>query len=64
MVTVNHAPQVAGLQICLINTMVQIDAALDSGDRRAFRVWTSRWASLTRRLENLLLKIATAADPT
>ena len=59
MATVNHAPQVAGLQICLINTMAQIDAALDAGDRRAFRIWTGRWASLTRRLENVLLKIAT-----
>jgi hypothetical protein len=56
----NHAPQVAGLQICLINTMAQIDAALDNGDRKAFRVWTGRWSSLTRRLENLLVKIATA----
>lgn len=57
---INHAPQIQGLQISLINTLEQIDAALDSGDRRAFRLWTGRWASLTRRLENTLLKIATA----
>jgi hypothetical protein len=56
---INHAPQVQGLQICLLNTLEHIDAALDSGDRRAFRIWTGRWASLTRRLENTLLKIAT-----
>lgn len=56
----NHAPQIQGLQISLINTLAQIDAALDSGDQRAFRIWTGRWASLTRRLENVLLTIATA----
>ncbi len=55
----NHAPQVVGLQVSLINTLVQIDAALDAGDRRAFRLWSARRSSLTRRLENVLLKIAT-----
>lgn len=60
--SINHAPQVVGLQISLLNTLTQIDAALDRGDRRAFRLWSTRRASLTARLSTLLVKIATA-DP-
>lgn len=59
-VYVNDAPQVAGLQISLLNTLTQIDCALDRGDRRAFKLWAQRHASLTARLSTLLVKIVTA----
>lgn len=61
-VSVNHTPQVVGLQVSLLNTLTQIDAALDRRDRRAFRLWTARHASLTARLSTLLVKIATAQE--
>lgn len=53
--------EVAGLQICIMNTDAQIDAALDSEDRRAFRVWCLRRASLISRIERVLVDAAMAA---
>lgn len=54
--------EVSGLQLCVLRALEQIDCALDMGDRRAFRVWCGRRASLTKRLETLLVSIATATD--
>lgn len=59
-VRITHTPQVQGLQISLSNTMEQIDRALDAGDRRAFRLWSSRYRSQTARVATLLLQIATS----
>lgn len=53
-------PELAGLQVSISNTLTQIDAALDRGDRRAFRLWSDRYRSLSVRLANLLVKLATA----
>jgi hypothetical protein len=52
--------EISGLQVCIVNTDAQIDAALDSGDRRAFRVWCLRRASLIARVERVLVEAATA----
>lgn len=41
-------------------TLERIDSALDARDRRAFRAWSKRHASLTRRLEALLFDMATS----
>lgn len=56
--------EISGLQICISNTDAQIDAALDTGDRRAFKVWCGRRASLIAKLERQLLALATAPQPT
>jgi hypothetical protein len=56
----NPSAEISGLQICILNTDAQIDAALDSGDRRAFRVWCLRRASLIARVERVLVEAATA----
>ncbi|WP_154814730.1 hypothetical protein [Actinophytocola xinjiangensis] len=53
--------EISGLQICILNTAAQIDAALDNNDRRAFRVWCLRRASLIARVERVLVEAATAA---
>lgn len=53
------AGEISGLQLSMLRALEQIDCALDKGDRRAFRVWSGRWASLTARIERLLLTIAT-----
>lgn len=58
-VRITHAPQVAGLQISMLKTLTHIDRALDSGDRRAFRLWSARYRSQTARVAALLLEIAT-----
>jgi hypothetical protein len=55
--------EITGLQLSLSNTNEQIDAALDKGDRRAFRVWCNRRTSLIARLERQLLALATAPQP-
>lgn len=55
----NSAAEISGLQVCIVNTDAQIDAALDSGDRRAFRVWCLRRASLIARVERVLVEAAT-----
>lgn len=57
----DNSAEISGLQICIQNTDAQIDAALDSGDRRAFRVWCLRRASLIARVERVLVEAATAA---
>jgi hypothetical protein len=59
MTNTNPSAEISGLQICILNTDSQIDAALDSGDRRAFRVWCLRRASLIARVERVLVEAAT-----
>jgi len=52
-----RAPQdseIAGLTATIQLTCARIDAALDSGDRRAFRVWCGKRASLLARAQALL----------
>jgi hypothetical protein len=56
----DSSAEIAGLQICIVNTDAQIDAALDNGDRRAFRVWCLRRASLIARVERVLVEAALA----
>lgn len=55
----NASAEISGLQICIVNTDAQIDVALDNGDRRAFRVWCLRRASLIARVERVLVEAAT-----
>lgn len=55
--------EVSGLSIMLANADDQINKALDEGDRRAFRVWCQRRASLLARVEKALLSVATAKAP-
>jgi len=57
----DSSAEISGLQVCILNTGVQIDAALDNNDRRAFRVWCLRRASLIARVERVLVEAATAA---
>ena len=52
--------EIAGLQLQLRSTMTNIDQALDRGDRRAFKAWSRKWASLNARAGSILLAIATA----
>lgn len=59
MTTSIHDSEIAGLQIVLRDVLSSIDKALDRGDRRAFRVWCRKRASLITRLESLLLSLAT-----
>jgi hypothetical protein len=47
--------EITGLSICIANTDAQIDAALERGDRRAFRVWCQRRASLVAKRERALM---------
>jgi hypothetical protein len=56
----NPSAEISGLQVCIVNTDAQIDAALDTGDRRAFRVWCLRRQSLIARVERVLVEAATA----
>jgi hypothetical protein len=56
----NASAEISGLQICIVNTDAQIDVALDNDDRRAFRVWCLRRASLIARVERVLVEAATA----
>lgn len=56
----NASAEISGLQVCIVNTDAQIDVALDNGDRRAFRVWCLRRASLIARVERVLVEAATA----
>ncbi len=58
--THNH-PEIAALQQCIANTLDQIDCALDRRDRRQFKVWCGRRASLSTRLSSMLLALTT--DP-
>lgn len=55
--------QVFELQVALKNTCLQIDGALDRGDRRAFKVWCRKRANLIARLESTLLAIALTPQP-
>jgi hypothetical protein len=57
----DSSAEISGLQICIMNTTAQIDAALDNNDPRAFRVWCLRRASLIARVERALVEVATAA---
>lgn len=56
----DSSAEISGLQVCINNTDSQIDAALDNGDRRAFRVWCLRRASLIARVERVLVEAALA----
>lgn len=55
--------EITGLQLTLASTMEQIDAALDTGNQRAFRLWCQRRESLIARLERTLLAVATSEVP-
>jgi hypothetical protein len=57
----DNSAEISGLQVCIRNTDAQIDAALDANDRRAFRVWCLRRASLIARVERALVEVVTAA---
>lgn len=57
-VRANHDSELAGLQIVMRSTLASIDAALDRGDRRAFRAWCKKWASLSTRAGNVLADLA------
>jgi hypothetical protein len=57
----DSSAEISGLQICIQNTDAQIDAAIDANDRRAFRVWCLRRASLIARVERVLVDAARAA---
>lgn len=50
--------EITSLSIALDNTDSQIDAALDRGDKRAFRVWCQRRKSLVARRERALMAAA------
>lgn len=55
--------EITGLSIALSNTDLQIDAALDRGDRRAFVLWCRRRTSLLAKIERTLLAVATTEVP-
>lgn len=55
--------EVAGLSLAVDRACEQIDAALDQGNRRAFRVWCQRRTALIARRERALLAAATAEVP-
>lgn len=55
--------EITGLTLALGRADEQINTALDAGDRRAFRIWCGRRASLLARLERTLLAVATAEVP-
>lgn len=59
-VRIDHDSELAGLQIVMRSTLASIDAALDRGDRRAFRVWCKKWASVGTRAGNVLADLASA----
>lgn len=48
-VRIDYDSEIAGAFITLRDTMAKIDAALDRGDRRAFRAWCKKWASVSAR---------------
>jgi hypothetical protein len=52
--------EISGLSVCIVNTDAQIDAALDQGNRRQFRLWCQRRQALLARRERALLEAATA----
>jgi hypothetical protein len=47
--------EITGLHLSVLNTEGYIDRALDLGDMRGFRVWCRRRASLTARLQRILI---------
>jgi hypothetical protein len=53
-------PEVYVLRSKLERAESEVDAALDRGDRKAFRVWTKRRAALATRLADLLTRMACA----
>jgi len=55
--------EVAGLTLSVDRACEQIDAALDTGNRRAFRVWCQRRTALIARRERALLLAATTEVP-
>jgi hypothetical protein len=59
-VSVDHFSEIHGLQLVMRDTLASIDAALDRGDRRAFRAWCKKWASLSARAGAVLVELARA----
>jgi len=57
-VRINHDAELRGLQIVMRDVLASIDQALDRGDRRAFRLWCRKWASLSTRAGNVLADLA------
>lgn len=55
--------EITGLTHAVARADEQINAALDHGDRRAFKVWCQRRTSLVARRERALLLAATAEIP-
>lgn len=55
--------EITGLSLAVARADDQIDKALDAGDRRAFRQWCQRRASLLTRVEAALLALANARVP-
>jgi len=52
--------EVTGLHLTILKTEGHIDRALDTGDRRAFRVGCKRRASHAARLQAILVRLATS----
>lgn len=51
--------EVAALHRQLMNALTQVDRALDRGDRRAFRIWSSCYRDRSTQCGTLLLALAT-----
>lgn len=54
--------EIAGIQLCLMNTGAQIDAALDLGDQEQFNIWRLRRLSLIDRLTSLVAAALAPSD--
>lgn len=52
--------EITGLALAVARADEQINAALDLRDRRQFRAWCKRRASLLTRIETALLALASA----
>lgn len=57
---INHDAELRGLLVAMRSTLASIDDALDRGDRRAFRVWCRKWASVSARAGSVLVDLARA----
>lgn len=55
---INHDAELRGLLVVMRSTLVSIDDALDRGDRRAFRTWCRKRASVTARAGSVLVDLA------
>ena len=59
MLTANPASQITGLLYQLQDAEIRIDIALAGNNRRAFKLWCQRRSRLARRLQELLVIVAT-----